>query len=513
MRRSWLAIVIVIAAMGPAAADAGAPASTPTAKEIREPAVADQFYPGSAKALREAVRRFLQDAPPPAATRPVAIVVPHAGYAFSGEIAAEGWRYASARAPELVVILGTNHTVAGFNGAAISPASGFRTPLGVVEVDRETAEAIIRADPEVVFDARPHEREHSIEVQIPFVQVLFPAAKILPLVVGAPDLGLCNRLGQALARVLRGRNVLIVASSDLSHYPAVRDAEAVDRKVLAAIASFDPAGVRSVIHAQMSRGVNSLVTCACGEAPILAAMTAAKELGATRGTVLRYGNSAESPLGDEDRVVGYGALAFVSGPGGVDIHALDPQAPPPTNGLLDAQAKSALLAYARETLVRFMETQTTPSARRLPPAAALRRGAFVTLNEHGQLRGCIGQIVPERTLGTTVGRMALAAALSDDRFQPVAKEELPSIEIEISVLSPTKPVAVNDIVVGRDGVVLAKEGRRAVFLPQVATEQRWGRGEMLDHLCQKADLPRDCWHEGAVFEAFQADVFGEAKQP
>jgi hypothetical protein len=503
----------VLAAAALAVAGPAAPAGAAAAPEVREPAVAGQFYPGSPQRLRDAVERFLRDAAPPAPARPVAIVVPHAGYAHSGEIAADGWRFASARAPDLVVILGTNHTAAGFRGVALLPGRGLRTPLGVAEIDRDAAEALARADPDVVADARPHEREHSVEVQVPFVQVLFPRARILPLVVGAPDPALCDRLGRALGQVLRGRDALVVASTDLSHYPSARDAAAVDRRVLAAMASLDPARFRSALAAEASRGVAGLATCACGEAPVLAAMAAARALGASRGTVVRYGSSGDGPLGDPERVVGYGAVAFEAGPGAADTRALEERGPPPAGGALDGPARAALLAHARETIVRFVETGTVPSARRLPPAAAQPRGAFVTLRRKGELRGCIGQLSPAGPLGVTVGRMALEAALRDPRFPPVTRDELPALEIEISVLGPARPVAAQDIVAGRDGVVLAKDGRHAVFLPQVATEQGWGRSELLDRLCEKGGLPRGCWREGAALQAFRADVFAEAPRP
>jgi hypothetical protein len=513
VRHPWLPPVVVAAALAAASARPGASAGVPASPEIREPAVAGQFYPGSAQRLRDAVERFLGDATPPAPARPIAIVVPHAGYAYSGEIAADGWRFAAARAPDLVVILGTNHTVAGFHGVALSPAGGFRTPLGVAEIDRDAAEALVRADPDVVLDARPHAREHSVEVQVPFVQVLFPRAKILPLVVGAPDPSLCDRLGGALGKVLRGRNALVVASSDLSHYPSARDAAAVDRRVLAAMASLDAARFRSAIAAETSRGVRGLATCACGEAAVLAAMAAARALGASRGTVVRYASSADGPLGDQERVVGYGAVAFEAGPGAADTRALEERAPSAAGGALDAPARAALLAYARETLVRFMDTDTVPTTRRLPAAAAQSRGAFVTLTRDGALRGCVGQLPPGGPLGASVGRLALEAALRDARFPPVSREELPGLVIEISVLGPTRRVTAQEIVAGRDGVVLTKDGRRAVFLPQVATEQGWAREELLERLCEKGGLPRGCWREGAALEAFQADVFGEAHHP
>jgi AmmeMemoRadiSam system protein B/AmmeMemoRadiSam system protein A len=504
MTSAVLAVALVAAACVRSSA---APAPT---SEVREPAVAGRFYPGAAAPLREAIAAFLKDAPPPAGSRPLALVVPHAGYAFSGEIAAAGWRYASGRAPDLVVILGTNHTTPGLRGVAVSPARGFRTPLGVAEIDREVAELVVRADRDVVVDGEPHAREHSIEVQVPFVQVLFPRARILPLVVGSPDPEICDRLGAVLAKVLEGRNALVVASSDLSHYPGAADAAQVDRRVLAAIASLDGDRLRSTVAVEMSRGVPGLATCACGEAPVLAAMAAARAMGARHGTVIRYASSGDVPLGERQRVVGYGAVAFEAGPGpGAGGEA---SAPPPPK-VVDAATRAALLAHARETLERWFETGTVPTSARLPPAAAVERGAFVTLTKHGALRGCIGQILPDGPVGATVGRMVLAAALKDPRFPAVTRDELPSLHIEISVLTPLRRVGVGELVAGRDGVVLAKDGRRAVFLPQVATEQGWSRTELLDHLCEKAGLAFGCWREDATLEAFQAEVFGEARRP
>lgn len=512
MRRPWLPVLLLLAALPPTSACRGE-AATPA--RVREPAVAGQFFPGAAEPLRAAVQRYLEDAPPPASVRPVAIVAPHAGFVFSGEVAAVAWRRAAARPPDLVVILATNHTAPGLRGVALSPATGFRTPLGVVPVDAAAGDALRRLDPEVVLDGGPHEREHSLEVQLPFMQVLFPGAKLLPLVVGTDDPGLCERLGLALGKLLRDRNALVVASSDLSHYPPAREAAAVDARVLDAIASLDPVRFRATLMAEDARGTPGLSTCACGDGPILAAMAAARALGATRGAVLRYANSGDAPFGQTDRVVGYGAVAFGTGPGAA--------APPGTGAgagagtgepSLDAPAKAALLAHARGTIARWLESGTVPSAQGLPPVASLPRGAFVTLKKQGDLRGCIGHMVGDAPLGITVGRMAIAAAVHDPRFAPVTRDELPALEIEISVLTPMRPVGVpREVVVGRDGVLLSKAGRSAVFLPQVATEQGWGRDAMLDHLCAKAGLPAGCWREGASLQTFQAEVFGETHRP
>lgn len=280
---------------------------------VRPPAVAGKFYPESASILRLAIEKFMQDARPAQAKEPLAIIVPHAGYIYSGQICADGYSQAANLPWEVVIILGTNHTTAGLRKIALYPGDGFRTPLGVAPVDGQIASALLAASPDCVADAAPHVREHSVEVQVPFIQFLFPKATIVPAIAGEADPALFTRFGTALARVLKGRRALVVASSDLSHYPSAADAEVVDRQTLAAIPSLDPAAFHAAIQAQMARRIRGLDTSACGEAPIMAAMAAAKAMGATGGKVVSYANSGDLPIGERERVVGYGAVVLGSG--------------------------------------------------------------------------------------------------------------------------------------------------------------------------------------------------------
>ena len=289
----------------------------------RPPAVAGQFYPEDAKRLQAEVRALLAGAVPARGERPIALILPHAGYVYSGQVAADGWRQAMDHRYDLVVLLGTNHTAPAFAGASVFIGGRFRTPLGVAEVDEQAASGLLAAEPDCTSDPRPHEREHSIEVQVPFVQVALPGAKILPVVIGCEDPGLCSRLGPALARLVARHKALVVASSDLSHFPAYADAVASDRAVLTAMAGLDPDALRRTIAAEMRAGRRGLDTCACGEGPALVAMTAAKALGATRGTVLSHANSGDMPLGNRHRVVGYGAVMFGAVGEGADLAALD----------------------------------------------------------------------------------------------------------------------------------------------------------------------------------------------
>ncbi|HAJ27693.1 MAG TPA: hypothetical protein DCG53_10700, partial [Syntrophus sp. (in: bacteria)] len=319
---------------------------------------------------------------------------------------------------------------------------------------------------------------------------------------------LCERFGQALGKVLKGKNALIVASSDLSHYPSHADAVAVDIPILTAIATLDPQRVQEAIKAPMNKGIANLHTGACGEGPILTAVAAAKAMGAKGGKVVSYANSGDIAIGDRSRVVGYGAVALT-------VDAPQPEAAKPSSGTADELQpgdKKALLALARKTITRYLTTETVPLARGFSPAVQEYRGVFVTLKKFGNLRGCIGRLIPEAPLGQLVGAMAIQSALNDNRFRPVTIAEMKEIEIELSVLTPMKTVpGAEDIVVGRDGVLLQKGRAGAVFLPQVATEQGWSREEMLNQLCLKAGLAKDSWRTGAEFQTFQAIVFHESE--
>jgi len=499
---------IVVLSMVPAVA---CRAEKPLQGHVREPAVAGRFYPSSAPVLKEAVEQFMRDAVPVQVKDPVALVVPHAGYLFSGQICADGYRQVSGRTYDTVVILGTNHTDPGFGKVSVYSGTGFRTPLGVAEVDGAMAAALLAADPDCLREERLHLAEHSIEVQVPFVQVLFPGAKILPVIVGTPDPGLCTRLGKALAKVVSGSRTLIVASSDLSHYPDAKDAPAVDGETLAAIVKLDAAALHEKIALQMSLPVPNLVTCACGEGAILAAMTAAKALGAKGGTVVSYLNSGDVPVGGRSRVVGYGAAVLTLEKGRAYAPGRDVPEKPTADLALQPADKKILLAFARRSIARFFRTGTIPLARGFDPRLQTPRGVFVTLWKKKELRGCIGHVPADTPLVNLVGAMALKAAFDDPRFNSLEAAELGQIEIEVSMLTLAKRVSgAADIVVGRDGVILEKGGRAALFLPQVAPKEGWGREETLEHLCLKAGMPKWCWKEDAALSTFQAVVFSES---
>ena len=476
---------------------------------VRPPAVSGQFYPADPKKLDQTIRQYLDESKPIPMKDPIAILVPHAGYLYSGQILADAYRQIEGRQYDVFVILGVNHTTADFSGVSLADYESFRTPLGDAQVDRTVTDALMAECSDCVLSRDVHIKEHSIEVQLPFLQTLFPKAKIVPIIIHPPDFDMCSRFGTALARVLKNRKALIIISSDLSHYPAASDAAKADSKTLTTIAGMDPKQIASVMHVL---DVPNLETRACGEAAILSGIIAARILGAERAIIAGYANSGNVTLGDRTSCVGYGAVAFVAGKEPNDLHLLDRTELSASATPLTDSEKKLLLEFSRKTLQQFLTTETLPLLRPDSSRFKFSQGAFVTLKKDNQLRGCIGSILPEDELGRTVGKMTLYAALKDPRFQPVKPDELKHIEIEISVLSPLKQIDdPAQIVIGRDGVLLIKEGASAVFLPQVAPEQNWNRTEMLGNLCLKAGLATNCWEKDVTLQTFQADVFSESQ--
>ena len=478
---------------------------------IRPPAVAGQFYPSDPGKLRLAVEEFVKSAVPPVLEKPIALVVPHAGYVFSGQVCADGFRQASGHRYDTVVILGTNHTAPGFDGIAIQSKGGYRTPLGVASVDEAVAAEILAAGQELHLERRAF-REGAFGRGAGALR-----SGAIP---GSADRS--RRPRDARPRPVQplrgcaGRSPAQPQGADRGKFgplslPGLRHCGFGRPGNPSCHRSARPGGNRRQDQGSGTRRRRAPDTCACGEAPRLAAAAAAKKLGATTGAVLSYANSGDTLAGDLSRVVGYGAVAFASGP--VNQKALQAFAAPAAPAAaepLKAAEKKWLLDFARTTIRRYLTTETLPLPRGFPPRLQFRQGAFVTLRKGGELRGCIGHMAEDSPLSRTVGSVAMEAAFNDSRFNSLTLSELGDIKIEVSVLTPARPVAGDkDIVLGRDGVILSKSGRSAVFLPQVATEQGWGTPELLENLCRKAGLPPGSWKSGAQLFTFQAEVFHE----
>jgi AmmeMemoRadiSam system protein A/AmmeMemoRadiSam system protein B len=412
-------------------------------------------------------------------------------------VAAVGFRQLEGAPIDVAVIVAADHQYPLSDPISVWAEGGFETPLGVVPVDVEIARALVEADPRITVDPAAHEGEHPIEIELPFLQRVCPDCRIVPVLMGQDDEETVGALADALLEVFPGQRAVVVASSDLSHYPAYDDALLVDGATLAAIESGDPARVRETREALLARGFPNLATCACGEGPIRVAMRVAQGLGADTVTVLRYANSGDSPYGDQDQVVGYGAVMFW-------------RYEPPD---LTRERREALLALARSTLGAYLKDGSIADYETDDAALTRRSAAFVTLRQNGELRGCIGQTRADQPLYQVIQHTAVAAATEDPRFPPLTADELADVTVEISVLSPFRRVTdVDQIEVGAHGLTIFQGNRQGLLLPQVPVEQGWDRGEFLENLCLKAQLPPDCWTGQPALYAFTALVFAEGKE-
>ena len=480
------------------------PAATPTPRptarpvtgysEIRPAAVADAFYPADPEQAALLVERFLAPVQPTDGA-PIALIVPHAGWAYSGHVAAFAFKQMEGHAYDAVVIIGPNHSDPGFDRISVYAEGAFEAPGGAVPVDEALAAELLAAHEGIVFERGAHQREHSIEVQLPFLEHVCPECAMVPVVIGQPTAENLEILTAALIDVLQDRQALVIASSDLSHYPKYDDAVRVDTTTLAAIETMDADTVAAVTRAQMRQDVPGLVTCACGEGPIVVTMRVAQALGADHARVLRYANSGDVG-GDRDRVVGYGAVMFW-------------RWEPPD--LSEAQ-QAELLAIARRSLEAHLADAVADLDAPADAALSRRLGAFVTLKLGGELRGCIGHVQGDAPLYQAVAQAAVDAGVHDPRFSPVTAAQGGDVVIEVSVLSPFKRVRdVHDeaeIEVGRHGLYLLYGQQGGILLPQVPVEQGWERSEYLQQICAKAGLPGDCW-ERATLYTFTAQVFSE----
>jgi AmmeMemoRadiSam system protein B/AmmeMemoRadiSam system protein A len=469
--------------------------------QAREMAVAGAFYPADKAALTA----FVDTALVPCDKKKlpggiVAVVAPHAGYEFSGRVA--GLSYSCINdSYDTVVVLGTGHYVA-VKGAALLASDDYKTPLGVVKTDRALAAALIKASPLFTDDPAAHEKEHSIEVQLPFLQRrLKKPFKLVAATLNTGDLGDLKKIGAALAAALKGKKALIVISSDFSHYPDEKTAEASDGAMVLALQGMDPELVWTASRLLLAKKVPALETCACGEAALEAGLYAARLLGASSFVPLKISNSyLEDPAaGGPEKVVGYVSGAFVKAGHASALALSVPQ-------------KQALLKEARLTLENSFAGKEPPAGLEADPRLNLPGAAFVTLTESGALRGCVGTVEPQMTLMDAVRYGAYSAAFRDGRFQPLKPEELPKLKIEVSVLSLLKPVKAADIKPGTMGVVAVQDGKSGLFLPQV-WEQIPAKEQFLGELCaQKAALPRGCWKDPKTkLYSFTVDAVKEGK--
>ncbi|MFH0911089.1 MAG: AmmeMemoRadiSam system protein B [Planctomycetota bacterium] len=488
-----------------------------SAQEARPPAVAGAFYPGDRLSLDRDVRRYLADASPPAVPGEVKILIaPHAGYVYSAKTAAHAFRLLQERKDVTTVILMGSPHRAAVRDVAVWTGGPFRTPLGDMPIDLALAREISR-ETGGVADPEAHRGEQSLEVEVPFLQVVAPGAKIVPILVQLHSSEAAGKLAAALVRALEKEGVVLVVSTDLVHYPTSETlARAIDKKTLDGILALDPQKFLDTSRHELAQNHPGVRCTACAEDAVYVSLLAARRLGLTGARVLYYANSAAQSDAPGGPIVGYGAVAiFKKSPGKEGEEMVEPES---EGARFDPGARGELLAIARASVEAALKGLPYEPSR--PERAALleRGGCFVTLKNQGRLRGCLGRFEADLPLYQAVSRMARASATEDSRFRydPVRLSELPRLSIEISALSPRRRVSSwKEVRLGRDGVVVRRGFRSGVFLPQVATETGWGLEEFLDHLCRdKAGLEPDAYKDPeTVIEVFDAEVFGAEPEP
>jgi AmmeMemoRadiSam system protein A len=484
----------------------GSSESLKPALVVREPAVAGLFYPRDAAQLSQTLDALLARARLRVIEGELrAILCPHAGYEFSGPVAAEAYRLLAGRAYDTVVILAPSH-YALFRGASVIAADAYRTPLGLVPVSpkaKQWAEAepfvlepkcLVQrpqwskqaSHPEPGFgEDTPETWEHSAEVEVPFLQKTLANFSLVSIITGEVDPA---KLAQALADRLDNKTLLI-ASTDLSHYYPYDIAREKDARCVSAICDLDVDRMKAEE--------------ACGKTGVLTLLSLARSKG-WKATLLDCRNSGDT-AGRKDSVVGYAAIAFCS----------------PSPQVFSCEDRVQLLRLARRSLTEVVTNDQLPEVKTnaFPQKFAEVKGCFVTLTERGRLRGCIGHIQPQKPLYKAVMDNSLNAAKRDPRFKPVRPDELDQVEIEISVLTVPEPLAFSspeDLLAKlqphRDGVVLQMDGRSATYLPQV-WEEIPDKTRFLDTLAQKAGAAAGDWRApGTQVFIYRVESFKESEK-
>ncbi|MCR5240051.1 MAG: AmmeMemoRadiSam system protein B [Prevotella sp.] len=461
---------------------------------VRPATQANRFYMGDARELSEEVDSFL--ALHRGATiyhHVAAVIVPHAGYYFSGCVAASAYMSVPAGQPyKRIFLLGPSHHE-WLDGASVNTeADYYATPLGNVKVDRETTRSISDADSVFSYQPKAHDREHCLEVQLPFLQRrLGDVPPIVPIIISTNDFNKLKRIAHVLKPYFTEENLFVI-SSDFSHYPSYEDACEVDALTGKAIETGSVGAFIAALEQNARSGKRNLATSACGELAIATLMLMMD--GSYEVKHLMYQNSGDADNHDHSRVVGYHSFAIVR--------------KSDTGFALSDDEKRLLKEIALTSIKDSLAGKEISHSSPLTTHLSAKCGAFVSLHKHGRLRGCIGHFGEDIPLHEIVAEMARAAAFEDPRFMPVTADELADIDIEISVLTPMRRIeSLDEFELHRHGIYIRKGYRSGTFLPQVADEVNWTKEEFVSHCAQdKAGIGWDGWKDAELY-VYEAIVF------
>ena len=484
---------------------------------VRPATQAGRFYEGNPQVLSHEVDSLLaRHANDGTYDNVAALIVPHAGYYFSGNVAASAYMALdSTKQYKRIFLLGPSHHE-WLDGASVNTeADYYATPLGQVKVDHETAvklttdctdltDSASNTDKILFYEPKAHDREHCLEVQLPFLQRFFTlhsslstkeVPPIVPIIISTNDFQKLQQIAETLKPYFTDENLFIV-SSDFSHYPSYDDACAVDAKTGKAIESGDVSQFIATIQANARSGIRNLATSACGELAIVTLMLMMDSQYQVKH--LLYQNSGDIDNYDPTRVVGYHAFAILRGE-------------EKTFSLSDKEKKTLKdIAYnsIKDSLDGKPVAVANSSLFILHSSLKEKCGAFVSLHKQGRLRGCIGHFGEDVPLYEIVAEMARAAAFEDPRFQPVTHDELDDLDIEISILTPMRRIqSLDEFQLHKHGIYIKKGYRSGTFLPQVADEVNWTKEEFVGHCSQdKAGLGWDGWRDAELY-VYEAIVF------
>ena len=462
---------------------------------VRSATQANRFYTGDAKELSEEVDSFLAlHAKDRKYEQVAAVIVPHAGYYFSGNVAAAAYQsIADDVQYKRIFLLGPSHHE-WLDGASVNTEYDYySTPLGNVKVDVETAQKLIEADSVFSYHAKAHDREHCLEMQLPFLQRRFgEVPPIVPIIISTNDFRKLQRIAEVLKPYMTEENLFVV-SSDFSHYPKYEDACEVDARTGKAVESGDVERFIAQLEENARSGVKNLATSACGELAIATLMLMMQD-GGYKVKHLLYQNSGDIDNHDHSRVVGYHAFAILR----------------KSEFSLNDEDKRMLKDIALTSIKDSLDGKriVEPTLNSQFSILNSRCGAFVSLHKQGRLRGCIGHFGEDVPLHEIVAEMARAAAFEDPRFMPVTKDELDDIDIEISVLTPMRRIqSLDEFQLHKHGIYIKKGYRSGTFLPQVADEVNWTKEEFVGHCAQdKAGIGWDGWKDAELY-VYEAIVF------
>lgn len=465
--------------------------SSQTGTTDRQQVAAGRFYSANSETLAGDLKILFNECTKTAGNNKVrAIITPHAGYVFSGKTAAAGFSTIPRDAVfENIFIIGSSH-VMSFDGASVYDKGDYITPLGKIKVNREIAEKL-KSD-NIVFrhPATPHIQEHSIEVQLPFIQFYFSRIpSIVPVIIGTNDIKTVRKIADALMPWFTPGNLFII-SSDFSHYPSYQEAIMTDRETANAIATGKPEAFLSVLKENSRKKIKGLATSMCGWTSCLTLLYLAGNQENLEFNLVDYSNSGDSSYGGKDEVVGYHAISLIEKNGKDDPFSFT------------EDEKNQLFDLARRSIETQLGLRDKASMDYdMSPRLSEHMGAFVTLKINGSLRGCIGRFFSEDPLCEVVKASALSSAFGDPRFSPLTPDEYGKTEIEITVLGPLKRIHdMNEIKLGRHGIYIRKDLRSGTMLPQVAVENKWTIEQFLGYTSRdKAGLGWDGWRDAELY--------------